>query len=832
MDQEMSLGTIATIQGTVTGLSLIALVLAVELARRQEDRDDTVYEIMLRAAWIRPTFIFAFSALLTTLTAIAIVDFNIVTRGGESANLLLCAYVLTGAVGLALLATVTRTVGVLRPTGIIGFRYRANDHDRQRKVAAFIDNIVNDDRTVDDITASEAIEMLMQRHAPVGLTATERLFAEVDDALLSQQAARFAGAMQRITALIGNSADQIERSPLGYSPPGQPQFGYWFPLDALRDRLYDLWQAAYARHGREFGDELWSLEYWLISEGINRRSGELLELGLLSGRVGYEAAADVGFGRRHAEHEWVSLKTAAFWPLRQRPDLAIEQFTEPFAVRLVGFLLTYGDLLLRAGDSAAFRRMLSEFGEGLFDDEKRRASRSFYEPDHTGPLTLFEFAILALLSLAGRAIILKERGELAATAEYLEPITELVEHFDLLQRYVPAAHERDVLLREQWSLWELGDDDRDVKSKLYRAGEDFVMLPLLLRLLASESTTPLPSLRGYADRFVQAWNRHQRVLLEIAGIGLSDREEAVERFSSRLATAKAAEKKETEDIHLAAPLDKGRVSRFLASLLSLRQKDRIPEACFEQVGRVRRLDEDEWGEDLRFAQSWLLPRSSFVGDVIHSTHYAEFKADRLVQGFERGIAAKMIIDIEGSSAVDEATRADLTSLMESVDDAHRRIRTGRIMIAFVGNWPARVRSKLQRRAHDHYDDDLVPVDSPHYQVVGAYKGHKILWIQTDNEPAIAVVDLEHWGRLVRAPVNGEDFGAGLEEIDKAEAEERAKKELLDDADEVALEERVRQLCLLVRAYAEERTRFEIVNPDAARLIRLVPADGDESESEA
>ncbi len=821
---EASIGTVAAVQGAVTGLSLIALVLAVELARRQEDRDDTVYEIMLKAAWIRPTFTFAISALLTTLTTMAIVDFSVVPQDAQSRNLLLCAYVLTGAVGLALLTTVTRTVGVLRPTGIIGFRFRANDRDRRRRVATFIDNIVNDDRTIDDFTPSEAIAMLMQRHAPVKLTTTERLFSEVDDALLSQQAARFAGAMQRLTALVGNSADQIERSTLDFSPPGQPQFGYWFPLDALRDRLYHLWQAAYARPGREFVGELWSLEYWLLSNGLRRRSGELLELGLMSGLAGYEAAAAAGESRRHAAHEWVSLKTAAFWTLRQRPEFAIGQLAEPYGIRLLGFLQAYGDMLLRAGDSMAFRKMLSEFGEGLFNEEKRRSRRAFYGSDHTGPLTLFESAVLALLALAGRSIALKERGELVEIAAYLEPIDDLIGQFALAERYVPAAYEREHALREQWSLWELGDDDRDGETRFWRASEDFVMLPLLLNLLASESRASLPSLRGYADRFIQAWDRHQEILLEVAGIGPDRSEEVVEQFSARLATAKAAEVRETEDIHLSAPLDQGRVSRFLVNLRLWRLSDRVLEALFEQAGRVRRVGEDEWRDEGRLGHSWLLPRWSFVGDVIPSAHYAECDDERLVYVLEKRLSVEMVNEIEELSLTLEAQSTELPQLLDAIDAALVAIGDGRGIVVFTGTWPDEVHSQLHLRMFDDTCSDIQAIERLHYQQMGTYKGYGILWFDMEGEPTIAVVNVERWGCLVRAPVNGEDLEVGLEEIDQAGAEERAFKELPDDAEEPARTQRVRQLQLCVRAHAEERTRFEVENPDAARLIRVASAD--------
>ena len=58
------------------------------------------------------------------------------------------------------------------------------------------------------------------------------------------------------------------------------------------------------------------------------------------------------------------------------------------------------------------------------------------------------------------------------------------------------------------------------------------------------------------------------------------------------------------------------------------------------------------------------------------------------------------------------------------------------------------------------------------------------------------------------------------------------KELPDAADAVARAERVRQLRLLVRAHPEERIRFEVENPDAARIIRVAASSDDSAHNAA
>ena len=45
-------------------------------------------------------------------------------------------------------------------------------------------------------------------------------------------------------------------------------------------------------------------------------------------------------------------------------------------------------------------------------------------------------------------------------------------------------------------------------------------------------------------------------------------------------------------------------------------------------------------------------------------------------------------------------------------------------------------------------------------------------------------------------------------------------------------ERVWQLRLRVRVHAEERTRFDVENPDAARIIRVAASSDDSIHSDA
>ena len=816
-----SIGAIAAVQGAVTGLSLIALVLAVELARRQEDRDDTVYEIMLRTARIRPTFVFALTALLATLTSVAIADFSVFAEDARAANLLLCAYLLTGLVVGALLVTVLRTVHVLRPTGVIEYRFQANDRERRQEVERFVA------RSLNEVPKMGLIERLLLPHRPVGLTATERLFVEIDDALQSGQAARFSGALQRLRRLIENSADEIAASALGFQPPGRPPLGYWFPLDALEGRLGELWRSTFARQGHEFENELWALQYRLVLTGAERRSGELLEFGLQSGLVGYRAARTVGRSSDHARRVWSNLDYSAWWQLRGADGGGIDPSAALFAARLIEYLQEYGNMLLKVGDMASFRDMLAEFRQSFYDAEEHRWMYQMHLVDKNAPLSNFEYAVMALLALAGRAMTLKKQGNLSEIGEYLAPIHEMVDQFAPIERFVPAACERETPLQQQWSWWETDGEAYGGVRFAWVAPEQYPMLLLLANLLKTGSDQPLPSLGGNAQRFIEAWTSHKGVILEAADVEAENVEELASRFERRLETAKAAEEREREDFHLAAPLDQSRVSQFLERITVERQGDRVLEDCFAREGRVRHLDEAEWGEEDWLGPTWRLPRAPFVDDPSH----LPFRGTSLVRGFEYALAFQLTETVMDTSQLHSSVAMELDDVMTAIDAATIAIGEGPQLIVFGGDWPNGVHVDLQMRMYSNTESDLSPYQGQSARMLGTYKRHDMLDMRHEGEPTIIVLRLDRWGWLLRAPMNGEDFKVGLEEIDLDEAARLANEELPDDADEETRAAKIRELRLLVRVRAEERSRFEVEDPAAAWIIRVASSESDDADDE-
>ena len=192
--------------------------------------------------------------------------------------------------------------------------------------------------------------------------AEERLFIDINDAIANHQADQFRQAVERLQALVLASADQIVAANVPFQTPGDGFLARWYPLDAVEARLPSLWRTAYRENETGFVGAMWSLQYWLILTGAERRSGELLEVGLQSWLQSYRAARrEDRAGWRIAWREWSNLDSAAWWRLREAGIDHPEAVAVPFAERLVEHLQQYGDMLLLNDDWSSFEGMLVAF---------------------------------------------------------------------------------------------------------------------------------------------------------------------------------------------------------------------------------------------------------------------------------------------------------------------------------------------------------------------------------------------------------------------------------------------------------------------------------------
>lgn len=799
-----SIANVAAVQGAVTGLSLIALVLAVEMARRQEDRDDTVYEIMLHDAWIRPTFMFAVTALLSTTIAMALSDFTIAPD--YASNRLMCAYVLVSAVSMGLLLTVLRTVRALRPTAVIAYRIRANEDERRHRVDQFVAQRLGKPE------ADGALRGSTTGAYDASRTAEQRLFVEIDDAIASQQGSRFDEAMDRLHDLIVASADQIEASGVSHQMPSQEDWRLWYPLGAVAQRLNSLWRAAYRQDDSTFMGAMFSFQYRLLVAAASRRSGELLEIGLQTSTTAYLAAEPLHRATwRLAWREWANIESAVWWRLTDDATREPLPGVSPFLERLVGHLQSYGNLILLNDDTQSFSRMLDGFRDVI---ERLGESRRylFYGPDDSQPVDfdIHHYVVLALLALGGRAILLKEAGQIEDAKPYLEPLDRFVKEYARPERFAAAVFERERGVQGQWSWWEMPSETDPEQLALLIMPERYPIVGLLYWLQADQSSEPLPSFRGYAQRFIDVWTSHGDAILDTAGIAVDERADASRQLIARLRTSIDAEQREREDRAIAAEIDQIRVTAFLDDLRETRRQDRLIEHYFGRAGRVRWFHEEKWPDD-RLERRGLLPRDVFtVGTGIEPLQLKD-----VALAFERDLFAVLAALLKDARELAAISEASADELLRVVDIGLTELNADHPLIVLHGSWPRDVLFDLVMQGSEGERGFPLPGRSAFRQIWSAYKGHWLVRSWTGDAPELLMLDLERWGWLVRAPVDGEDFGLELQEIDREAAERMVDANPVEDDDR---EQRIREQMLKVRLIAQERVKFEVENPDSALRI--------------
>ena len=819
---DASLGSVAAVQGAVTGLSLIALVLVVELARRQEDRDDTVYEIMLHTAWIRPTFTFAVAALVATLTAMALSD---LAPKGSASNLLVCAYFLTASVAVALLATVWRTVYVLRPTGIVEHRFTANERERRERVSAYIAG-----HRYDGVGNGESGHAVHVERAG-SLIATDRLFVEVEDALRSHQSSRLRWALDRLRALIEASAHEI--AAVEHSTPyfGRARHGAWFPLDAIEERLYEFWRAASDNPEDGHVREMWSFQRWLVDVGVEWRSAEILELGLRSGLAAYEAAGAPTGRRRsdwfqHLQENWSELAK-----LESIGEDDGDRESSRVAVRLATYLQELGGLLIARNDPASFADMFEAFRH-TFDTLKRSWRQRHYEREvrDEPQFELFEQVVLSMLAMCGRVMLIGERLPSIDAAPFAQPIIKMLEGSAPVRRYLPAVFDFAGDVQWQWGSWKYEDSLGQGHPVVPWQSEQYALLPLLAQLVSERPSTLSSIPEGFAERVQDTWMRHADTVCAYADAPSEDMASRKEEFSELLAAAVSEEKLVREKHVLSSPLDPERVGAYVEQVRDARRYDQALEYYFGASGRVCWRTESAPDVPSAITYAWLARRDMLVVDAsVHS--YAN---EAYGFGFEP-VLFRMLWDLvsrgNGVTHVRGTAPTDLLPAIDSVlDDLGCQIG----VIVMYGQWDTDDLGRISVWFQRGVDDDLLPLAmrKSYWRRMGAYRGHPVLRAKVDGEPAILVLDLESWGWCVRSTERGERLDVVVTAIEGEEAKRLVDQESTERWLPSYRAYRLDEFMRKVRVRVTERTSFQVENADAARIIRVAASSDDSGHNAA
>ncbi len=808
------LANLLTAQAAIAALTLAVTQFVLHGVGARRDANDQMYNEYIRRSRVKPIF-------WGSIVAVAVAGFIFVglelVEGVESAadvapgfrNLIVVSIV-SFALSLALpILLFQKALLLLLPEQWSTIRRTVNVRGVQRAVEVFLRRhrrgAGSSGATEPDPTASfpDPDEGLADE-------AIRGLLGDARRAMEEHGLREFTRSLGSIEDLITNAMDGIERSGIGWSSPGgQPE---WPPMRGFHRNVYSFREDVIRNGNREYIFELLSLDYWLLSTGARRRSGELFTTALECYRSNYQIAkrlADPEVQEILLERVWLNSP----WVITRGE---LEQML-PYALELVRHqerMLSdalHGD---QPEDYGAMHKGFQTFLRLSRWDWDRRNGESFY-------CALEQSYGVVLMGVAGRAIALAEAGRVEQPNRYLAAPRQIFGEVARLADHVAEALRReDGSQHPQWSEWELEGAEPGVARFLSPERYPLTFFAVRLIELSSEEM-PAIDLHGTADQ-VLSWfeTNADRLLCFVSDQPGATREQRRDWASKALTAAVATDEAAEDNCIIASQLSPEKVAAFKSGVYKAALATDSVESLFERCGACLYVTEDTDAipEERGFIK-WV-PKAHFVEMPADGRiSYGALEGDQCGRGMANDIMRLLCEALDDAPAL--AVQLDTPEeLFSAFDTAKSSLNLASESVAVLaGDWMD-VATALGTGVHQ----DFVPAwqlpEADRRKEWGEYRGHTLLRGPTDGERRMYLVEPGSWGCFVRARYEGEqDLGIDI----KLVPSERAK-ELLDTnpnhfPDEPAYENKLRKLQTCLELAIRHRVEFRVKN--SSRAMRVV-----------
>ncbi|MDE0475733.1 MAG: hypothetical protein OXI50_14330, partial [Gammaproteobacteria bacterium] len=491
------LGVLLGAQAAITALTLAVMLFVLQASARR-DADDRMYHEYVRQSGALT--IFRGSIAAVGLTALVLLAEEFGSRGapvlGTWPGLPNLALIGAGAFGMNLVLSLLlfeRALPLTAPGRWQMLRLAVYERDVRDGVQVFVQR---HRRALAKLEADEP-DFADAFPDPGEGPANEAISALLDYALGAmdqRQQADFGRALDSIKELIEYAMDEIESHGLTWEQPGsQPE---WPPLRELGSNLYTFREEVISRGNREHAFGLLRLDYWLLSQGVRRRCGELFTVGLEGYRRNDEITRRVdrsdlrGMFRDRA---WSVLPGALV-------NVAVEE-----AVPYVKHAVRQQERLLADAmstqDASDFKSLMDGFSDMLnhlrFSWGATRWPRPASADRYDDLLRAYR---VRLMGLGGRAMLLSEQGRIAAPEHYVEAVRDAYDDLERLAADVSQAVVYEG--RESFSLWADWEMEgaRSLETRRLRP-EQYPLTFFSVRLLElARDPMPVLDLRGRAQQ--------------------------------------------------------------------------------------------------------------------------------------------------------------------------------------------------------------------------------------------------------------------------------------------------------------------------------------------
>ena len=814
-DNETFLGTLLAAQAAVAALTLAVTLFVMQGVNNKPDADDRTYREYFRRSWVR--FIFWGSLIAVLVTGIILLT-DLFVGEIESApgirNLVIMAAVAFLANLLLAGALFERAMHLAHPEQWRTLKRLVNERDVREAIQVFVSR---NQRAAASLEANQP-DITAVFPDPGEGSADEAVKALLDDArraMAERRQGEFTKSLDSIKELVTYAMDEIEKTDIGWSIPGQqPQ---WPPLRELGRNLYPIREEVIQEGNRDYVFELLRLDSWLASTGIQRLCGELFTAGLNGYRRNYQIANRPDSGKfRELLRDRFSLSAKSLI------HGVVPEKGFPFIGEMVANQARMMSDAMEAGRPGDYERLHRGFEEWLdflhFTWNVRRQplleETELYERLRQGYR-------IALMTLAGRATFLAQMGRIADADLYLDVARTVYSGPRQLADDIARAIGYDNSFTDfLWFEWDMEENEGSYGVRSSSPGQ-YPLTFFCMRLLelSGNITEPLV-LRGNAKRVLDWFaDNSERLANYLPDDPSMNRKQRQEAAIDVLRAAVGTDEIERDREIIGYALSEERVSEFKSDVYAAAFAENSVERLFEHAGAFLYLDSNAEGgpEELYFQGA---ESKGFFAEIPESARnrWARLGYNRWGRSLSTDVI-RLLCEAADEAPLVSTSLDSPGALLQAINQAIEELApSGELVAVLAGDWGG-FQTALNANEPEGYEPAWRTPEADRAGEIGRYRGHAILRGPSFDERSVYIVEPRTWGCFVRAQCEGDqDLHIDVAPV----SAERARK-LLDDnpshfPNEPDEESKLRQLQTLVEIVVGARHGFRVSDPSRARRI--------------
>ena len=818
------LGSLLGAQAAVAALTLAVTLFLMQGIGARRDVDDRVYREYIHQLRVRFAFRGGLGAVFVTGVALMVGEF---TSGvgwvsdGIPGLQNLTLFAVTAFVTNLLLAVLLfeRALQFARPERWRMLRRFVNERDVRRAVRAFLQR---SQHAVESLEAGEP-DISTVFPGPDEGSADEAVRALLDDAraaMAERRQGEFRQSLESIKSLVEYSMDEIERSGVRWSAPGQrPE---WPPVRELVRNLYSFREEIVGGGNRDYVLGLVGLDHWFARTGVCRRCGELFTFGLDGYRWNYRIASRDGAGElREMLRDRFSL-SAGHLTFDLDPAEAF-----PYAMEMVQLQERLLSDAMDAGRPEDFVRLHEEFDSALrfIGFSWERSYQAFRESAGLSEGLQRDYRV-ALMGLAGRAIFLAESGSLADVDRYLEVAQGVYNRPAILADDIAEA--LGLNGREYgFSIWDDWEMDGRALGQVHSVSPERYPLAFFgLRLMElCSGAAPVLDLHGNAKRVLDWFSVNSPRLVAILRDDVVVSAEQRREWAAEALGGAARRDEVAEDFEIIGrELSADKVSGFASGVYSAAFVENSIERLFEQEGAFLYLSSDAEGvpEPKGFQRFEL---KAFLTDSPEKARHVYFPLDGSPwgRGLSDDVMGLLCEALDKSPQVSNPLEAP-GDLLAAIDQAMEDLNhSGGVVVVLAGDWSS-IEVALDLASPEGYEAGWRLSEGEQLGVMARYRGHPMLRGPTSGQRRMYVFEPRSWGCFVRAQFEGaQDLSIEIRPVSAEWARELLDLNPSHFPDEPDRDSKLRKLQTRVEVSVWASVEFRVSDRTRARRILPVPA---------